>query len=330
MPTMLYTCQNGYEAQLQEELGLYGVECAGKGVGWATSPEPCGEDLCFAHLALANPRTISGTSLNSQAGEISDFFLAAVRETRFETNWPLVTRVAGDAPGLARRAGNLAKEIRRRLKKKASRIERLASSDMPKGSGLRVGLFIHLADDHLLCATNGWSGGQRRMADDPEAPSRSYLKVEEAYSILNVQPQSGETVVDLGAAPGGWSYSAAKRGASVTAIDNGSMKAGAAEHPMIKHLRDDAFKFVVRDGETFDWLFCDLVEEPHHVMRMIRTWLENKWCRRFVINLKFGRANAVQLLQEVRGPSGLAPSCRTFLARHLFHDREEFTLIGET
>ena len=53
------------------------------------------------------------------------------------------------------------------------------------------------------------------MADNPAAPSRSYLKIEEAYGILGREPAQGETVADLGAAPGGWSFSAAKRGAKV-------------------------------------------------------------------------------------------------------------------
>jgi 23S rRNA (cytidine2498-2'-O)-methyltransferase len=105
------------------------------------------------------------------------------------------------------------------------------------------------------------------MADDSLAPSRSYLKVEEAYIVLGREPVAGETVVDLGAAPGGWSYSAAKRGARVIAVDNGPLKGGALDHPLIEHRREDAFHFQPPTGEVIGWLFCDLVEEPHHVMR---------------------------------------------------------------
>src|SRR5690606_25054254 len=106
------------------------------------------------------------------------------------------------------------------------------------------------------------TNGQRRMADDSLAPSRSYLKVEEAYVVLGREPAAGETVVDLGAAPGGWSYSAAKRGAQVIAVDNGPLKGGALDHPRIEHRREDAFGFRPPGGRAFDWLFCDLVEDP--------------------------------------------------------------------
>jgi 23S rRNA (cytidine2498-2'-O)-methyltransferase len=169
------------------------------------------------------------------------------------------------------------------------------------------------------------------MADDDLAPSRSYLKVEEAYVVLGREPQRGETVCDLGAAPGGWSYSAAKRGAHVVAIDNGPLKGGALDHPAIEHRREDAFKFAPRAGQAFDWLFCDMVEEPHHVLQhIIEPWLARGWCRRFVVNLKFGRVDPVALLRELRAPSSLfATRAPGACICHLYHDREEFTAVGE-
>jgi 23S rRNA (cytidine2498-2'-O)-methyltransferase len=138
-------------------------------------------------------------------------------------------------------------------------------------------------------------------------------------------------VCDLGAAPGGWSYSAAKRGARVVAIDNGPLKGGALDHPRIEHRREDAFKFSAAAAENYDWLFCDLVEEPHHVLRdLIEPWLENRWCRRFVINLKFGRVDPIALLGELRAPgSPLMRHAPAMQIRHLYHDREEFTVVGE-
>ncbi|HEY8993215.1 MAG TPA: SAM-dependent methyltransferase, partial [Lacunisphaera sp.] len=167
------------------------------------------------------------------------------------------------------------------------------------------------------------------------------LKVEEAYIVLGREPQPGETVVDLGAAPGGWSYSAAKRGAKVIAVDNGPLKGGALNHPLIEHRLEDAFKFApsfakTSEGrpageETCDWLFCDLVEEPHHVMQNIVTpWLVNGWCRRFVINLKFGHVDVLALLREIRAAgSPFARHATNLHVRHLYHDREEFTVVGE-
>jgi 23S rRNA (cytidine2498-2'-O)-methyltransferase len=212
-------------------------------------------------------------------------------------------------------------------------VAKLAVLDLPAGRGPRRGLFVYFTDfGRAVVARSAWAHGPHRMADDPLAPSRSYLKVEEAYTVLGTAPVDGETVVDLGAAPGGWSFSAAQRGARVIAIDNGPLKGGALGHPRIEHRREDAFRFQPASGEVFDWMLCDLVEEPHHVVQQLVTpWLERGWCRRFVVNLKFGRVDAIQLLRELRGADSpftrFAPGT---LVLHLYHDREEFTLVGRT
>src|SRR5690606_10492475 len=195
------------------------------------------------------------------------------------------------------------------LKKRLGRVARLAKDEVPRGAGVARGLWVFFVDfRRAFVARDVWLGGQRRMADDEQAPSRSYLKVEEAYIILGREPEAGETVVDLGAAPGGWSYSAAKRGAKVIAIDNGPLKGGALDHPLIEHRREDAFAYqpagaAAEGGPSVDWLFCDLVEEPNHVVRsLITPWLTRRWCRRFVVNLKFGRVNPITLLRDVTAP----------------------------
>jgi 23S rRNA (cytidine2498-2'-O)-methyltransferase len=168
------------------------------------------------------------------------------------------------------------------------------------------------------------------MADDDSAPSRSYLKVEESYAIIGREPGPGEVVCDLGAAPGGWSYSAAKRGARVVAVDNGPLKGGALGNPLIEHRRADAFGFSPAGAAAYDWLFCDMLEEPHRVLQgVLSPWLRGRWCRRFVVNLKFGRVDPVLLLGELRSAasplSALAAGVRIV---HLYHDREEFTVTG--
>jgi len=205
--------------------------------------------------------------------------------------------------------------------------------ELPRGAAQARGLVVFFADfGRIFAAREVWLGGQRRMADDEAAPSRSYLKIEEAYIVHGREPLPDETVVDLGAAPGGWSYSAAKRGAKVIAVDNGPLKGGALNHPQIEHRLEDAFKFCPKEGEVFDWMFCDLVEQPNHVMENIVTpWLTNGWCRHFVINLKFGHVDSLALLAEIRAATSPYMTHATDLRiRHLYHDREEFTVVGTT
>jgi 23S rRNA (cytidine2498-2'-O)-methyltransferase len=244
-----------------------------------------------------------------------------------------VFQTVPEVVGLGRRASGVEKAFDELLRKKLARIARLAVPELPRGAGKTRGLFVFFADfGRVFAAREAWLGGQRRMADDDAAPSRSYLKVEEAYIVLGREPAADETVGDLGAAPGGWSYSAAKRGARVIAVDNGPLKGGALNHPLIEHRLEDAFKFAPPPSVTYDWLFCDLVEEPHHVMQNIAgLWLAHRWCRRFVINLKFGHVDSLALLREIAAPdSPFTKHATNLRIRHLYHDREEFTVVGET
>jgi 23S rRNA (cytidine2498-2'-O)-methyltransferase len=331
---MILRCQPSFELLLENELRLTGPGSVEQGEGWlrveSDSHRSLGE-LCFAHARLLDPVEIQADSVNALAAKIAEYFFASMREERFEGPWPLVFETAGGLDGLGRRADGVEKAFGEVLKKRMSRIAKLAVNEKPRGPAQARGLFVFFADfRRVFVARTCLFGGQRRMADDSLAPSRSYLKIEEAYVVLGREPMENETVVDLGAAPGGWSYSAAKRGARVIAVDNGPLKGGALNHPLIEHRLEDAFAFRPATGQGYDWLFCDLVEEPHHVMRnLIEPWLAQGWCKHFVITLKFGRVDPVGLLQEITAPGTvLMNRVENLWIRHLYHNREEFTLVG--
>ncbi len=358
---MLLTCQAGYETMLARELlELHGVASIEQGPGWVLArsagnlPAPEGSGafergqsdrattgtvlpaLTFPHLSLLAPVEVRGESVNALAARVAEFLLGSIRQERIDAPWPNLWLAPAEIVGLGRRLTAVEAAFAEVLKKKLSRVAKLAVPDWPRGraAGPGRGLFVFFADfGRALVARDAFVHGARRMADDDLAPSRSYLKVEEAYTVLGVEPRGGETVCDLGAAPGGWSYSAAKRGAHVLAIDNGPLKGGALSHPRIEHRREDAFRFAPPPAARFDWLFCDLVEEPHHVLRhIVEPWLAHRWCRRFVVNLKFGRVDPIALLRELQAAA--SPLIRStkppVRIRHLYHDREEFTVVGET
>ncbi|MFA6003568.1 MAG: SAM-dependent methyltransferase [Elusimicrobiota bacterium] len=317
---MLHVGQPGFETFLAKEA----APCREKGPGWVWA-DGAAIDLCFAHMSLVESVEIKAGAVNALAGAVADYFLETSRTERYEAVWPLCFESAG-GEGLNQRCRGVEAAFRDKASRMA-RVMRLAQRGRP-ALGPARGLFGYLADfNRLFVSRQAWGGGQRRMADDAQAPSRSFLKVEEAYGVLREAPEPGQTVVDLGAAPGGWSYSAARRGARVIAVDNGPLKGGAAANPSITARAEDAFKFA--PSGTVDWLFCDLLEDPYRVLELLRRWVEAGWCRRFVVNLKFGRHDPLPLLGQARSAAGgIAPRCSVFRARHLYHDREEFTLVG--
>jgi 23S rRNA (cytidine2498-2'-O)-methyltransferase len=332
----LAVCQSGFEGLLAREMEGFGLEVAGSGPGWAlASPAaPKLEGLlrgaAFPHVILEGPITVSADSVNELAKAIADFFAESIRGERVEGPWPCVFSGGQDTVGLGRRVASVEAAFHELLRRRMGRVAKLASADRPRLGPAR-GLFVWFTDFAVArVALSAHMNGPCRMADDDNAPSRSYLKVEESYAIAGAEPRPGETVCDLGAAPGGWSYSAAKRGARVVAVDNGPLKGGALGNPLIDHRLADAFGFSPGRNSVYDWLFCDLLEDPHKVLRsVVAPWLSGGWCRRFVVNLKFGRVDPIALLGDLRAAdSPLSTSASGVRIVHLYHDREEFTLTG--
>ncbi len=336
---VLFLGRHGFESLLARELRQTGLATAETGSGWVLAgPAPRGvptrwlDDLCFPHLALLVPQEIRGDSVNALAQRVAQYFFESVRGEEIEGRWPCVFLGAAEPPGLGRRVAAVEKAFKELIKKKLARIARLLTPALPPGRGYQRGLIVYCADfGRIFVSRELWRGGQRRVADDPLAPSRSYLKIEEAYIVMGREPEAGETVCDLGASPGGWSYSAAKRGARVVAVDNGPLKGGAVDNALIEHRREDAFRFRPSARRVFDWMFCDLVAEPHHVLEnLVRPWLEGSWCRRFVVTLKFGRTDPLALLGEARAASSpFVLHAQDLCIRHLYHNREEFTVMGK-
>jgi len=339
--TDLAVCQPGYEGLLAREMESLGLEAADRGRGWvlADRPPPQGKagnpserlrSAAFAHEILEATVAVAGERVNELAKGIAESFAEGLRGERIDGPWPCVFAGAQDVTGLGRRVEAVEAAFHELLRKKLGRIAKLSSGEIPR-LGPALGLFVWFTDfGRVRVSRSAFMNGPSRMADDDAAPSRSYLKVEESYAIVGAEPRPGETVCDLGAAPGGWSYSAAKRGARVVAVDNGPLKGGALGHALIDHRHCDAFGFSPGRGAAYDWLFCDLLEDPDKVLRLIVSpWLAGGWCRRFVINLKFGRVDPIALLGKLRAPDApFSTKAAGVRIVHLYHDRDEFTVTG--
>jgi 23S rRNA (cytidine2498-2'-O)-methyltransferase len=70
---------------------------------------------------------------------------------------------------------------------------------------------------------SAWPGGNPEIELPEEAPSRAYLKLEEALLWSRAPIQSGDIAVEIGSAPGGASYALLKRGLNVVGVDPGEM-----------------------------------------------------------------------------------------------------------
>lgn len=181
-----------------------------------------------------------------------------------------------------------------------------------------------------LCSP--WPMGIPRLRMPARAPSRSTLKLAEAIHVLLEDDERerilrpGQRAVDLGAAPGGWTWQLVQRGLHVTAVDNGALRPQVLATEMVEHLRADGFTW--RPSRPVDWMVCDMVEQPSRIAALMAEWIASGRCRYTIFNLKLPMKRRLQALEQCRelirkrlhsiGPFDLR-------IKHLYHDREEVT-----
>lgn len=118
-----------------------------------------------------------------------------------------------------------------------------------------------------------WPGGNPELTLPPEAPSRAWLKMEEALLWSAVPVRKGDTAVEIGSAPGGASYSLLTHGLKVVGVDPAEMDPRVLATPGFTHLRTSVAALRREDlPRDIDWLALDMNVAPsvtlHHIDRL--------------------------------------------------------------
>lgn len=292
-----YLAAEGFESALAGELAHRGIAVADWHGRLALSPDPPEPDIAWALEVWTEPREVAAPSVRAAADALR----------AMQRNWCLY------AAGLHRRSA-------------------LIEASLPpvKGAPLvfpapppaaPLGAWTLLAADRLLASPTKTSpfplGACRFEEDRAGPPSRAYLKLWEAMTRMGAWPAPGEACIDLGAAPGGWTWALAGLGAQVLAIDRAPLDPSVAALPGVTCEQGSAFGF---DPVSCDWLVCDVIAYPDRLLELVGRWIGH--ARHIVCTIKF------------QGPTD-HDAAAAFAAlpgatvRHLFHNKHELTcMIG--
>ncbi|QBH95627.1 23S rRNA (cytidine(2498)-2'-O)-methyltransferase RlmM [Limnobaculum zhutongyuii] len=177
--------------------------------------------------------------------------------------------------------------------------------------------------------------GIPRLKFPAEAPSRSTLKLEEAFHVFIPADEweerlaSGMRAVDLGACPGGWTYQLVQRSMMIDAVDNGPMAQSIMDTGQVTHHREDGFRYEPSNSTNY-WVVCDMVEKPWRVANLMADWLIKGWCREAIFNLKLPMKKRyeevcqnLKAIEDKLKENGINAQIN---AKQLYHDREEVTV----
>jgi FtsJ-like methyltransferase len=253
----------------------------------------------------------------------------------------------GAGAGLGSRAGLIAKELLDRLRARRRRSARGYRTPEDASLGFsEIELVIQIlmidrdrawvsAAKPQVVPGGGWTiapfvAGVAPVGDDRRPPSRAYRKLEEAFLWMGEQPQEGDLCVDLGGAPGGWSYTALRRRARVIAVDRAPLERPVRGHPGLTMITGNAFNYEPPAHELpVDWLLSDVICEPARMLALLDRWLSRAWCRRLVATVKFKGQSGYNILTEVRAALARA-NCPRVRIKHLHHNKNEVTVMAVT
>lgn len=185
----------------------------------------------------------------------------------------------------------------------------------------------------IASVTNGvipHVSGVKRLKPSHGAPSRSANKLVEALDFMNHLPVKGQSGVDLGAAPGGWTFVMASLGVTMTAVDHAELKLPKKKLPgQITQLKENGLTYLPEG--SVDWLCCDMVIGAKQTLEVLYNWISGDKLQSFVVNVKLPLANPWSSVREAIAFVDFERSTGRweFLqAKQLFADRSEITIMG--
>ncbi len=293
-PGAAYLAAEGFETILAEELARRGIAVTEWHGRLAVSPDPPA-DAAWALDTWTAPREIPIASVKDAADALR----------AIQRNW------SGYQVANFRRAALIADRLPPVKARKLVFPEPAPTA--------HLGAWTLLAPDRMLASaskTSPFVNGECRFVEDRIGPpSRAYLKLWEACTRLGWYPQPGETCLDLGASPGGWTWALAELGATVIAIDKAPLDPEITARPNVTTRQESAFAL---EPEKVDWLFSDIIAYPDRLLALIQRWIAADAPRHIVCTIKFQGPTDHETAEALAA----IPGSRLF---HLFHNRHELT-----
>lgn len=293
-----YLAAPGFEAPLEHELHRQGVDVTWHGRLALTSAPPVRS--AWALETWTAPRICDVPSIKGAARDLR----------AIQRNW------AGYAPDLHRRSALIAQNL-----PPLSARPLVFPSLPPQG---HLGAWTLLSADRMLLSprkTSPFVNGEVHFVEDRQGPpSRAYLKLWEAFTRLGRWPGRGETCLDLGASPGGWTWVAARCGAEVIAVDRADLDPRVAAMAGVSTRRESAFGLDPATLPPVDWLLSDIIAYPARLLGLARRWIESGRAARMVLTIKFqGETDHDTAEQFAALPGGTV--------RHLWNNKHELTFF---
>jgi 23S rRNA (cytidine2498-2'-O)-methyltransferase len=190
--------------------------------------------------------------------------------------------------------------------------------------GAPLGSWTLVEPDLILASTvcsSPFPNGEPTLVEDRVGPpSRAYLKLFETLVRLRRWPVRGETCLDLGASPGGWTWLLAQTGADVVAVDKAPLAPHIDRLPNVRWQEGSAFALDPRNHPPVDWLCSDIICYPSRLLGLVERWAEAGTARTMICTIKFQGDTDHSIVRDFAAIPGAQ-------VLHLHHNKHELTFV---
>jgi len=187
-----------------------------------------------------------------------------------------------------------------------------------------LGSFTLTSDLEILASTQcsqTLPHGEITFAEDKNTPpTRAYLKLWEVLTRLGLLPKEGDSCIDLGSCPGGWTWVLAKLGAKVVSVDRTEIAPSVQAMPGVSFVQANAFTLDPTRFPKMDWIFSDVICEPGKLLELVQRWLVVHPQATYICSVKFKGETDFRVMnafQRIRGSALI----------HLNQNKHEITWI---
>lgn len=294
-----YLAPDGFLADLQEELGASVRETHGRLV-LAEGPE---RQVAWAANVWRDPVIMDIASIGDAANKLR----------AIQRNWALYPL-----------------QNHRRAALIVERLPKVSAKPIKFGDAVPaapLGSWTLLAPDKLIASarcSSAFPNGEPQFVEDKTAPSRAYLKLWEAFTLIGERPQPGQTCIDLGSSPGGWTWVLQQLGARVISVDKAPLDPAIAALPNVEERRESAFgidpQAFIKSVGHIDWLCSDIICYPKKLLTLVKKWMETGQVKRFLCTIKFQGPTDFETMREFAA----IPGSRVM---HLNANKHELTWV---
>lgn len=176
---------------------------------------------------------------------------------------------------------------------------------------------------YSLSPVQTYPAGWHEFEEDKDfPPNRAYLKLWEVFTTNDFKIKPDDCALEIGAAPGGWSWVLSQYFKKVYTFDRADLYPKIKKIKNITHIQGDAFKINPDEYKDVTWFFSDLICTPEKILETIEFWLAQSRVKNFVCTIKFKGDTPFEVIEKLLK----IPDSKIV---RLYHNKNEVTWIKQ-